>query len=974
MAVAVYNVINTANSSILASGSSSPISVTIANSIGGNININVVDASAPTCLGTPVSVGLPNCLFSTTSISGGLEHSIVLCSSGGANSWGSSEFGQLGNGTNTNSTTPVQVSSLTGATAISGGHSHSLVLKNNGTVWAWGSNFFGPLGNGNNTDSNVPVQVSSLTGVIAIAGGGNHSHALKNDGTVWAWGYNSSGELGIGNNTNSNIPVQVSSLTNITAISGGGIHSLMLKNDGTVWACGYNIYGQLGNGNNTNSNIPVQVSSLSNISAISGGYTYSLALKNDGTVWAWGENFIGQLGNGTNTNSNVPVQVSSLTGIIAISASLGNRSLALKNDGTVWAWGSNSSGQLGNGTTTSSSVPVQVNTLTGIIAIGGGWAHSIAIKNNGTVWAWGVNEFGQLGIGTTTNSSVPVQVTSVCSVLNTCSITNVSANTPVCNGTSATFNVSFTANLGSGSYNVINTANSSILASGSSSPISVTIANSVGGNININVVDASAPTCLGTPISVGLPNCAPVCAISSVGATTATCSETSAIFNVSFVAENGSGVYNVINSANNSILASGSSSPIAVSLPNNLAAGNITINVTDASNPGCAGIPVVVALPDCTPPIFCGDNICNGVEDFCTCAADCPCTISAEFLNFDIGGSPIVSTLPVAFCQTYITGEVNPSQPHYLYIPMRVAGVSCTSYNLTSDEGLFYVLSGNTLQSTTTIGNLAIVWLRMSQSEIDLAGGTTTINFSGSGGNCLANRTVTWSNVTNYTGNVATTCKSALVMRVFLTGAYNYVANNGLMRLSLNTLLPLNSPYSVAPWNAPAASVTQMPADIVDWVLVELRNPLNDNLIESQAGLLAADGYVRNTLGHNGLTFVATGNFKAVVRHRNHVAIISSVSVDPNGGVLELTIPANVSGGNGQLVNLGDTGLFGLFPGDVNHNGVVTFSDYNAYINAGVLFNTYLDADCNMDGQVNSTDFSFMQPYFQQSGLTQIRY
>lgn len=570
-------------------------------------------------------------------------------------------------------------------------------------------------------------------------------------------------------------------------------------------------------------------------------------------------------------------------------------------------------------------------------------------------------------------TSTPVSVT-LPNCTPVCAITSVGATTATCSGTNAVFNVSFAVANGSGIYNVVNTANSSILATGSSSPISVTFPNSVGGSININVVDASIPTCLGTPVLVALPDCTPVCAITSVSANTATCSGTSAVFNVSFNVANGSGVYNVINTANNSILASGSSSPIGVSLPNNLTAGSITVNVTDASNSSCAGIPVVVALPDCTPPIFCGDIICNGVETYCTCPGDCPCVISSEFVNFDIGGSPIVSTFPVAFCQTEITGEVNPSQPHYLYIPIRVNGVSCATYNLTADEGSFFVLNGNTLQSTATIGNMAVVWLRMSQAEINLAGGTTSINFSGSGGNCLTNRTITWSSVTNYTGNVSTTCKSALVIRVFLTGAYNFVANNGLMRLQLNALLPLSSPYNAAPWNAPSASVTQMPADISDWVLVELRNPLNDNLIESQAGLLAADGFVRNILGHNGLTFVAMGSFKVVVKHRNHVAIISATSIDPNGGVANLTIPANVSGGNGQLANLGDTGLYGLYPGDVNHNGVVTFSDYNAYINTGVLLNTYNSSDCNMDGQVNSTDFNFMRPYFQQMGLTPIRY
>jgi len=148
----------------------------------------------------------------------------------------------------------------------------------------------------------------------------------------------------------------------ITAIAGGGTHSLALKNDGTVWAWGYNGYGQLGNGGTyTTSNVPVQASGLTGgITAIMGGHHHSLALKNDGTVWAWGYNYYGQLGNGTNTNSNVPVRVSGLAGITKIAGG-GLHSLALKNDGTVWAWGYNYYGQLGNGIYSASNVPVRVS-------------------------------------------------------------------------------------------------------------------------------------------------------------------------------------------------------------------------------------------------------------------------------------------------------------------------------------------------------------------------------------------------------------------------------------------------------------------------------------------------------------------------------------------------------------------------------------------------------------------------------------
>src|SRR3989304_2356071 len=178
-----------------------------------------------------------------------------------------------------------------------------------------------------------------------------------------------------------------------------------------VWAFGGNNYGQLGNGTTINRTTPVQVSGLTGVGAIASGYGHSLALKTDGTVWAWGFNDRGQLGDGTTINRTTPVQVSGLTGVAAIAGGYGH-SLALKTDGTAWAWGQNNGGQLGNGTSTifgATTTPVQVcesggcsnGYLTGVAAIAGGFFHSLALKTDGTVWAFGVNSTSQLGDGTT---------------------------------------------------------------------------------------------------------------------------------------------------------------------------------------------------------------------------------------------------------------------------------------------------------------------------------------------------------------------------------------------------------------------------------------------------------------------------------------------------------------------------------------------------------------------------------------------
>ena len=321
--------------------------------------------------------------------------------------WGDNSYGQLGNPTTIDGSTPVLVSSLSGVTAIATGAFHSLALKSDGTVWAWGGNVSGQLGNGTTTDSHIPVAVSGLSGVASIAGGGYHNLALKLDGTLWAWGGNFSGQLGDGTTTDRHTPVQVFGLSGapVTAIAGGNGFSLAMKSDGTVWAWGYNSSGTLGDGTTTTRLAPVQVSGLNGVASIAGGTAHSLALKSDGTVWAWGANYTGQLGNGTTTDSYIPVAVSSLSGVTAI-ASGGAHSLAVKSDGTVWAWGFNDRGQLGNGTTTlnPNPTPVQVSGLSGAIAIAGGNSHSLAVKSDGTVWAWGANGAGQLGNGSRTGN------------------------------------------------------------------------------------------------------------------------------------------------------------------------------------------------------------------------------------------------------------------------------------------------------------------------------------------------------------------------------------------------------------------------------------------------------------------------------------------------------------------------------------------------------------------------------------------
>jgi alpha-tubulin suppressor-like RCC1 family protein len=324
--------------------------------------------------------------------------------------WGSNIYGQLGDGTYTQRSSPVVTGTLSDVTSLSAGAYHSLALKSNGTVWAWGDSGYGQLGTTPSYGLRFPVQVGNLNNITAVSAAYIHSLALKSDGTVWAWGSNFNGELGDGTRNQRTTPGLVTGLTGITAISSGGQHNLALRNDGTVWAWGLNTEGQLGDGTFNQRTTPVQLGDLSDVKAVAVGLSHSMLLREDGTVWACGYNDSGTLGNGGNTRSNVPVMVSGLSNVIGIAGGFFH-SVALKDDGTVWAWGYNGNGQLGDGTTSYSNVPVQVHNLSGITAVAAGFYHSMALKNDGTVWTWGYNAYGESGDGSSNNNRMlPVQV------------------------------------------------------------------------------------------------------------------------------------------------------------------------------------------------------------------------------------------------------------------------------------------------------------------------------------------------------------------------------------------------------------------------------------------------------------------------------------------------------------------------------------------------------------------------------------
>ncbi len=279
-------------------------------------------------------------------------------------------------------------------------------------LWTWGRNNSGQLGINDTTNRSTPVTtLLGGTNWKSIAGGGNHTIALKTDGTLWSWGSNSFGQLGVNDTTRRSTPVTtLLGGNNWKSIAGGGSHTIALKTDGTLWSWGNNFFGQLGVNDTTSRSTPVTtLLGGNNWKSIACGNDHTIALKTDGTLWSWGLSASGQLGVNDTTVRSTPV-TTLLGGTNWKSIAGGNtHTIALKTDGTLWVWGLSASGQLGVNDTTSRNTPV--TTLLGgnnWKSIAGGGSHTIALKTDGTLWAWGSNTSGQLGVNDTTSRNTPV--------------------------------------------------------------------------------------------------------------------------------------------------------------------------------------------------------------------------------------------------------------------------------------------------------------------------------------------------------------------------------------------------------------------------------------------------------------------------------------------------------------------------------------------------------------------------------------
>jgi len=376
-------------------------------------------------LETPYPVNVFGLSSGVTIIAAGFKHNCALLATGGVKCWGYNPWGQLGDGTATDQSRPVAVVDLSsGAVTLSSngildvGY-HTCAVLASGLIKCWGSNNSGQLGDGTRTIRNTPIVVSgTLTGAVAVATGGLHTCAIVENGGAQCWGNNTYGQLGDGTLTRRLTPVVVNNLPASVQLAAGDYHTCALATDERLWCWGDNRQGQLGQGAVISSQTPLEVTPfISEVVSLVAGAKHTCVLRRAGTVWCWGDNQAGQLGDGTHMGRAFPLAVSGLAGsAVAIAASLHNTCAVLAN-GEAQCWGANDTDQLGDGTVLQRAQPMLVSTVAPTFTtVAAGYNHTCALATLGLVWCWGDNSSGQLGLGSTLPPTLPVPINGLTNV------------------------------------------------------------------------------------------------------------------------------------------------------------------------------------------------------------------------------------------------------------------------------------------------------------------------------------------------------------------------------------------------------------------------------------------------------------------------------------------------------------------------------------------------------------------------------
>jgi alpha-tubulin suppressor-like RCC1 family protein len=329
--------------------------------------------------------------------------------------WGSNACGQLGNNTVVALSSPVSVvGSFTDWCQVSAGCRMTVAVRSNGTIWTWGCNNGGELGDNTIVSKSSPVSVvGGFTDWCQVSASEHTTAGVRSNSTLWTWGTNAAGKLGDNTTLNKSSPISVvGGFTDWCQVSAGIIHTMAVRSNGTIWSWGCGACGLLGNNSTVNRSSPVSVvGGFTDWCQVSAGTGHTVAVRTNGTIWSWGCATNGRLGDNTTACKSSPVSVvGGFTDWCQVSAG-DIHSAAVRTNGTVWTWGQNPAGQLGDNTIANKSSPVSVvGGFTDWCQVSAIYRHTAAVRTNGTIWTWGSSTAGQLGDNTTINKSSPVSV------------------------------------------------------------------------------------------------------------------------------------------------------------------------------------------------------------------------------------------------------------------------------------------------------------------------------------------------------------------------------------------------------------------------------------------------------------------------------------------------------------------------------------------------------------------------------------
>lgn len=327
--------------------------------------------------------------------------------------WGWNRHGELGLGAemlDQRVLVPTQVGTATNWRTVTASPAFALALRSDGTLWGWGGNSAGQLGDGSSIARFSPTRIGTADNWSAVAAGGRHAVALRRDGTLWAWGFNAQGQLGDGTTEPRPQSTRIGTDTDWLAIAAGLGHTLALKRDGSLWAWGDNTHGQLGDGTTTVRLTPTRIGAAGRWTAVAAGQRFTLAVNADGSLWGWGDNEAGQLGDGTLSARLAPTRVGGDNDWVGAAAGWWQTSMGLKADGSLWGWGHNHHGELGNGTVVNASTPLRVGASGAWSGVAIGMSQVLGRQADGVLWAWGANPHGELGDGTRDGRLTPTKV------------------------------------------------------------------------------------------------------------------------------------------------------------------------------------------------------------------------------------------------------------------------------------------------------------------------------------------------------------------------------------------------------------------------------------------------------------------------------------------------------------------------------------------------------------------------------------